>query len=155
MTAEKKIQVKAIKAAETGNMNIMAGRTGGTVLITQGYYIVYMPEKDCMLDLSKIKQVPEEALESYSPENLEKQLKPAKQTNRLMYRNGKRLRLFVSGDSERIWVNEKYAGMFRDGVFHSVDIGKEYSALACTLYGNIRGLILPVKVLKEEENGQV
>lgn len=153
MTAEKKIQVKAIKAAETGNMNIMAGRTGGTVLITQGHYIVYMLEKDCMLDLSKIKQFPEEGLERYSPENLEKQLKEAESTNRLMYRNGKRLRLFVSGDSERIWVNEKYAGMFRGSIFHSVRMREGYSALACTRYGNIRGLILPVKVLEEEENG--
>lgn len=124
-------------------------------MITQGYYIVYMPEQDCMLDLSKLKQLPEEGLERYSPENLEKRLKPVKATNRLMYQYGERLRLFVSGDSERIWVNEKYEDMFRGSIFHSVKMREGYSALACTRYGNIRGLILPVKVLEEEENGQM
>lgn len=148
MRAEKKMQIKAIK---TGNYR--AGMIGEIVMITDGSCIVYMPERDCMIDISKVKEIPKRTLRKYSAERIKELLKPVRLTNKARVTpSGGTLWLFEDKETkERIWINDKYLKMFQSCECYSLDTEEGCSAIVHTRYGKIIGLTLPVRVSEGTE----
>lgn len=57
MTAETRVQIEAIK-----NRDYLGGIYKGTAMITDGRYIVYVPEKDVIINVSKLRNLPEDGM---------------------------------------------------------------------------------------------
>lgn len=146
MLIENKIQIEAIKTRE-----YIAGKSGNTVMISDGRYIVYMPEMDCIIDIEKLKEFPQNGLEKYDPDKLERLLKDVKLTNKSLILSRRMARLLIEKESgKEIWVDNKYLKMFQGCDYYSVDTGDEYKQIVCVRYGKIVGLILPMRVSDED-----
>lgn len=144
MRIEDKAQVKAIKKG-----NCIAGKVGNTIMLSEGHYIAYIPEKQCMLDISRMKQFPEDALIKYSPEEVEKQMKPIELTKKALILTGKMVQLFENEETgTRVWIDSRYLKMFRGHSYYSVEIGEDTSIAFCS-YGRIVGLVLQFIVNEE------
>lgn len=91
MLIEKKVQINAIKTDD-----YRAGKIGNTVVITQGSFAVYVPEEECRLDISKLKEIPINMLEEYSSENLWSLLRPVELTNKVVVLKKSTARLLVN-----------------------------------------------------------
>lgn len=147
MLIEKKVQINAIKTDD-----YRAGKIGNTVVITQGSFAVYVPEEECRLDISKLKEIPINMLEEYSSENLWSLLRPVELTNKVVVLRKSTARLLVNKKTnKKIWVNKKYLKMFKGCGFHLVDMGKKWDILACTRGGRIIGIIFPMDIHGEWE----
>lgn len=148
MLIENKVQIEAIKTRE-----YMAGKIENMVMFTEGYFIVYMAEKDCLIDISKIKEIPKGGLEKHSPGKIESLLKPIKLTNKALIFTERMIRLFESKETgDRIWIDDKYIKMFQGCDFRFADIGEEIKPIVFIRYGKIVGLVLPMRVSEELEN---
>ena len=144
MLVKDKVQIKAIKKG-----NYMAGKAGNTIMLSEGHYIVYMPEKECMVDISKMKQLPEDALLKYRPDKIEELIKPITLTRKAVVFNGWMARLFENEKTgTRVWINDKYIKMFQGHSNNYVEIGGE-TDMVFTSCGRIAGLVLPVIVNEE------
>lgn len=148
MLIENKVQIEAIKTRE-----YMAGKIDNTVMFTEGHFIVYMAEKDCFIDISKIKEFPKDGMEEYSADKIESLLKPIKLTNKALIFTGRTARLFESKETGgRIWLDDKYIKMFSGCDFHSADTGERNNAIVFTRYGKVIGLVLPMRVSEDFED---
>lgn len=147
MLIETKVQIEAIKTK-----SYMAGKVDGVVMFTEGHYIVYVPEKDCLIDVSKIEEIPKKGMEEYSAEKVEKLLKPIERTRKMLVHAGRTVRLFENKETgDRIWVDKKYAKKFEGCKPYLADMGEGYKAIVFTRYGKIVGLVLPVEVSEDAE----
>ena len=147
MLIERKVQIEAIKTK-----SYMAGKADGVVMFTQGDYIVYVPEKDCLINISKIGGLRKEFVEKYNANELEKLLKPIGLTKKMLLYTGTTLRLFENKETgERIWLDQKYAKKFKDCKPYSAYIEECGKAIVFTRYGKIVGLVLPVKLSEDAE----
>lgn len=146
MNAERKVQIKAIKSG-----GYRAGKIGGMVMISNGRFIVYMQEKDCMVDISRLGEMRGKLLELYREEKIREMLKPAVLTEEArIVPDGRMLRLYKDRESEeRIWIDNRYAKMFRGCLPYSIAIEEKNKAIAYTRSGKVIGLVLPVRVMKE------
>lgn len=151
MLIERKVQIEAIKTK-----SYMAGKADGVVMFTQGNYIVYVPEKDCLINISKIGGLRKEIVEKYNANELEKLLKPIGLTKKMLLYTGTTLRLFENKETgERIWLDQKYVKKFKDCKPYSAYIEECDKAIVFTRYGKIVGLVLPVAVPEEMEDKSV
>lgn len=145
MLIENKVQIEAIKTRE-----YMAGKVENTVMFTDGHFIVYITEKDCLIDISKIKEFPKDGLEKYSADKIESLLKPIKLTNKALIFTGRMARLFENKEAgDRIWIDDKYIKMFQGCDFRFADTGEETKPIVFIRYGKIVGLVLPMRVSEE------
>lgn len=104
MLIEKKVQIKAIKTRE-----YMAGKIDNTIMFSEGHFIVYMSEKDCFIDISKIKEFPKEILEAHRADKIEPLLKPIELTIKTLTFTRRTARLLKNSETgDRIWINDKY-----------------------------------------------
>ena len=141
MLIENKVQIKAIKTGK-----YVAGKINGTVMFTEGHFIVYIEEKDCLIDISKIKEFPKDKMEKYSADKIEKLLKPVKLTDEALILTGKTARLFENKETgDKIWLNNKYVKMFGGCKCHSAEIEDGIKDVVFTRYGKVVGLVLPLK----------
>lgn len=141
MLIENKVQIKAIKTRK-----YMAGRVNDTVMFTEGHFIVYIAEKDCLIDVSKIKEFPKDKMEKYSAYKIEKLLKPVRLTDEAKMFTEKTARLFENEETgDRIWLDNKYIKMFDGCKCHSAETEGGIKAVVFTRYGKITGLVLPLK----------
>lgn len=148
MLIENKVQIKAIKTRE-----YMAGKIDNTVMFTDGRFIVYIEEKDCLIDISKIKEFPKDSMEKYSADKIESLLKPIKLTNKALIFTGRTARLFENKETGvRIWLDDKYIKMFNGCDFHSTGTMEQDSPIVFTRYGKVIGLALPMRVSKDFED---
>lgn len=146
MLVEKRVQINAIKTDA-----YRAGKIGDTVVITQGCFAVYILEGECKLDISKLKDIPGDALEGLNPDKMEGKLKTVKLTNKAFALRRGTARLLVNREAnKKIWINKKYLKMFKGCVFRLVDTGEKWDVLACIRAGRIVGIILPVDLYEEE-----
>lgn len=148
MLIENKVQIEAIKTRE-----YMGGKIENTVMFTEGHFIVYMTEKDCLIDISKIKEFPKDGLEKHSTDKIESLLKPIKLTNKALIFIGRTARLFENKETgDKIWLDDKYIKMFQGCDFRFVDMGEETKPIVFIRYGKIVGLVLPMRVSEEFED---
>lgn len=148
MLIENKVQIEAIKTRE-----YMAGKIENTVMFTEGHFIVYIAEKDCLIDISKIKEFPKDGLEKYSTDKIESLLKPIKLTNKALIFTGRTARLFENKETgDRIWLDDKYIKMFNGCDFHSAGTEEQDSTIVFTRYGKVIGLVLPMRVSEDFED---
>lgn len=151
MLIERKVQIEAIKTK-----SYMAGKADGVVMFTYGNYIVYVPEKDCLIDISKIGGLRKEFVEKYNANEVEKLLKPIGLTKKMLLYIGATLRLFENKKTgERIWLNKKYVKKFEGCRPYSVDMGERGKAIVFKRGGKIVGLVLPVAIPEEMEDKSV
>lgn len=148
MLIENKVQIEAIKTRE-----YMGGKIENTVMFTEGHFIVHMAEKDCLIDISKIKEFPKDGLEKHSTDKIESLLKPIKLTNKALIFTGRTARLFENKETgDKIWLDDKYIKMFQGCDFRFVDMGEETKPIVFIRYGKIVGLVLPMIVSEEFED---
>lgn len=148
MLIENKVQIEAIKTRE-----YMAGKIDNTVMFTEGHFIVYVAEKDCLIDISKIKEFPKDGMEKHSADKIEGLLKPIKLTNKALIFTGRIARLFENKETgDRIWLDDKYIKMFNGCDFHSADTEEQGNVIVFTRYGKIVGLVLPLRVSEDFED---
>lgn len=148
MLIENKVQIEAIKTRE-----YMAGKIDNTVMFTEGHFIVYIKEKDCLVDISKIKEFPKDGMEKYSADKIESLLKPIKLTNKALIFTGRTARLFENKETGgRIWLDDKYIKMFNGCDFHSAGTREQDSPIVFTRYGKVIGLVLPMRVSEDFED---
>lgn len=148
MLIENEVQIEAIKTRE-----YMAGKIDNTVMFTEGHFIVYMAEKDCLIDISKIKEFPKDGMEEYSADKIESLLKPIKLTNKALIFTGRTARLFENKETgDRIWLDDKYIKMFNGCDFYSVGTMGQDNPIAFTRCGKIIGLVLPMRVSEDFED---
>ena len=144
MRIEDKAQVKAIKKG-----NCIAGKVRDTIMLSEGHYIVYMPETKCMIDTYRMKQFAKDVLIKYSPDEVEKRMKPIELTKKALILTGKEVRLFENEETgTRVWIDRRYVKMFRGYSCHYAEIGEDTVIVFCS-YGRIVGLVLPVIVNEE------
>lgn len=65
MTAETRVQIEVVK-----NRDYLGGIYKGTAMITDGRYIVYIPEKDAIINIPKLRNLSEDGMKRFSPEEL-------------------------------------------------------------------------------------
>lgn len=141
MLVENKIQIEAIKTR-----NYLACKDEKTVMITDGRMIVYMSEKDCLIDISKLKRLEKKGIEKYSREKLKEKLAKINLSKKGFFFDRRVARLYENDSGDRIWLDAKYIKMFDGCDTYSVDTGDNYKPIAFTRYGEIVGLALPVRV---------
>lgn len=142
MLAEKKVQIEAIKTKE-----YMAGKINDTIMFTNREIIIYIPEKDCLIDISKIKEIPKARLEELSTDKIENLLKPIELTKKAIFFGGITARLFEDKETgDRIWINDKYLKMFKGYNSYSANIGGGMKPIVFTRNDKIVGLVLPVRI---------
>ena len=147
MSIETKVQIEAIKTK-----SYMAGKADGTVMFAEGHYIVYVQEKDCLIDVSKINELPKKCMEEYRAEKVEKLLKPIGLTRKMLIHAGRTVRLFENRETgDRIWFDQKYVKEFKDCRPYLADMGEGYKAIVFKAGGKIIGLVLPVMVSEDTE----
>ena len=145
MLIENKVQIKAIKTRK-----YMAGKVNGTVMFTEGHFIVYIAEKDCLIDISKIKEFPKDKMEKYSADKIEKLLKPVKLTNEALISVGRAARLFENKETgDRIWLDNRYVKMFDGCNPYSAETEDGIKAVAFIRYGKITGLVIPLRIQED------
>ena len=93
MTAETKIQIEVIK-----NRDYLGGIYKGTAMITDGRYIVYVPEKDVIINVSKLRDLSEDGMKRFSPEELMVKMKPALITRKALILSSGLVRCFQCGE---------------------------------------------------------
>lgn len=142
MLIENKVQIKAIK---TGRY--MAGKADGTIMLSDGRFIVYIPEKDCVIDMTKIKELPKDILEVYRADKIELLLRPIELTNKALIFTGRTARLLENRETgDRIWLDDKHIKMFQGCSFHSADTEKQCKVAAFTKYGKLVGIVMPMNI---------
>lgn len=147
MLIETKVQIEAIKTK-----SYMAGKMDGIIMFTQGHYIVYVQEKDLLIDVSKIEEIPKKGMEEYSAEKVEKFLKPIEKTRKMLLCTGSTLRLFENKKTgDRIWINQKYVKNFDNCRPYSADMGEGVKVIVFKREEKIIGLVLPAKVSEDIE----
>ncbi len=147
MLIERKVQIEAIKTK-----SYMAGKADGVVMFTQGHYIVYVPEKYCLIDISKIRGLRKEFVEKYNANEVEKLLKPIGKTRKMLLYAGRIVRLFENKETgERIWIDKKYAKKFEDCRPYLADIAEWGRFIVFKRGEKIVGLVLPVEVSEDAE----
>ena len=125
MLIERKVQIEAIKTK-----SYMADRMGDTIMFTEGHYIVYVPEKYCLIDISKIDRFRSGCAGEFSAEKVEKLLKPIGATRKMLLYAGRTVRLFENRTTgERIWLDKKYVKKFEGCRPYSVDMGERGKAI--------------------------
>lgn len=147
MLVENKIQIEAIKTR-----NYLAEENDNTVMITDGYMIVYIPKDDCLIDISKLRQVGEKFLRNYDREKLKKKLVKARLSKRALFLDKRTVRLYESDLGVKIWLDTKYIKLFDGCDTYSVDTGGDYKMIAFVRYEEIIGLVLPVRVGNDSWN---
>lgn len=141
MLIENKVQIKAIKTRKYA-----AGEINGTVMFTEGHFIVYVAERDCLIDISKIREFTKDGTEKYSADKIEKLLKPARLTNIALVFPERTARLFKDVETgDGIWLDNKYIKMFDGCTCYSAEIEDGIKAVVFVRYGKITGLVLPLK----------
>ena len=98
MLIENKVQMKAIK---TGRY--MAGKADSTVMLSEGCFIAYIPEKECFIDIPKLKQLPKEIIEAYRADKIEPLLRPIELTNKALIFKGKKARLLENRETAKVY----------------------------------------------------
>lgn len=141
MLVENKIQIEAIKTR-----NYLVGKHEKTVMITDGHMMVYMSEEDCLIDISKLKQFGEKGIEKYSREKLKEKLVKINLSKKGFFFDRRAVRLYENDSGDRIWLDTKYIKMFDGCDTYSVDTGDVCKLIVFTRYGEIVGLVLPVRV---------
>lgn len=147
MLIERKVQIEAIK-----NRSFSARRVNNTIMFTEGHYIVYVPEKECLIDISKINGFKSDCAEKFSAEKVEKLLKPIGKTRKMMLYTGATLRLFENKETgDKIWLKQKYVKKFEDCRPYSADMGEGVKFIVFKRGEKIVGLVLPVTVSEDAE----
>ncbi len=147
MLVENRVQIEAIKTRD-----YMAGKVGNTIMFTEGHFIVYMEEKDCVIDISKMKEFPKDGLEKHSPEKIEGLLTKMELTNKALIFTGRTARLFENKEIKgRIWIDDKYLKMFQNCEYFSANTNEKYKPLVFKRYGKIVGLVLPMTISEEKD----
>lgn len=109
------------------------------------------PETQCMLDGSRMKQFPEDAMIKYRPDKIEELIQPVNPTNKAVILYKGVARLFENKETgTRIWIDTKYIKMFKGCAYNYVETGGE-TDIVFTNYGKIAGLVLPVRMPEEQE----
>lgn len=144
MLIEDKVQIEAVKTR-----SYMMGEIDGKVMITQGRYIVFVKKEDFLLDIDKQKKLPEDGVKHFSTENIQSQMRAAKLSNRMLTTGKSILRAIRDEETgEYAWFDNKYLKMF-DGCTPNLikhPENSEYYDAVFTRYGEIIGIILPVRV---------
>ena len=147
MLIEDKVQIEAVKTR-----SYMMGEIDGKVMITQGRYIVSVKKEDFLLDIDKQKKLPEDGLEHYSTENIQSKMRAAKLSNRMLATGKSILRAIRDEETgEYAWFDNKYLKMFDGCVPKLIKYPEcseyfEYYDAVFTRYGEIVGILLPVRV---------
>lgn len=115
-------------------------------MITDGHMMVYMSEEDCLIDISKLKQFGEKGIEKYSREKLKEKLVKINLSKKGFFFDRRAVRLYENDSGDRIWLDTKYIKMFDGCDTYSVDTGDVCKLIVFTRYGEIVGLVLPVRV---------
>lgn len=142
MLIENKIQIEAIKTRD-----YLFGEVGGMVVVSTGHVMVYLNEKDCLLDISKQKKISGDGLAKYDPETIMENKREAKISHRLIDEGCGRMFLGVvdKETGEYAWFNRKYIKMFSDCTIWLVR-QEDYYYAAFTRYGKLVGIVMPVRV---------
>ena len=130
MLIEDKVQIEAVKTR-----SYMMGEIDGKVMITQGRYIVFVKKEDFLLDIDKQKKLPEDGVKHFSTENIQSQMRAAKLSNRMLT-TGKSILRAIRDETTGgyAWFDNEHPG------------NSEYYNAVFTRYGEIIGIILPVRV---------
>lgn len=144
MLIEDKVQIEAVKTR-----SYMMGEIDGKVMITQGRYIVFVKKEDFLFDIDKQKKLPEDGVKHFSTENIQSQMRAAKLSNRMLT-TGKSILRAIRDETTGgyAWFDNKYLKMF-DGCTPNLikhPGNSEYYNAVFTRYGEIIGIILPVRV---------
>lgn len=144
MLIEDKVQIEAVKTR-----SYMMGEIDGKVMITQGRYIVFVKKEDFLLDIDKQKKLPEDGVKHFSTENIQSQMRAAKLSNRMLT-TGKSILRTIRDETTGgyAWFDNEYLKMF-DGCTPNLikhPGNSEYYNAVFTRYGEIIGIILPVRV---------
>ena len=144
MLIEDKVQIEAVKTR-----SYMMGEIDGKVMITQGRYIVFVKKEDFLLDIDKQKKLPEDGVKHFSTENIQSQMRAAKLSNRMLT-TGKSILRAIRDETtgEYAWFDNKYLKMFYVCTPNLIKYqgNSEYYDAVFTRYGEIIGIILPVRV---------
>lgn len=143
MTAETRVQIEVVK-----NRDYLGGIYKGTAMITDGIYIVYIPEKDAIINISKLRNLPEDGMKRFSPEELMAKMKPALITRKALILGSGLVRCFQCGEDGELYIQDKYYKMFKEcEPYYVVDDG--HKNIVFVRYGVIVGLVLPMRISEE------
>lgn len=147
MKAEYQFQIDAIKGVKIYYVELEK-----LIFITDGHAGVYLSERELKIDKSKMIQMkPSKDSISFSPENLLKERTPAKESNIAYKMNSKwAIKLSSKDSGEYCYVQEKYLKMFKG--YNSIFIKSPKDPVLIYRYGVPYGIILPVRILGEEES---
>lgn len=143
MTAETRVQIEVVK-----NRDYLGGIYKGTAMITDGRYIVYIPEKDVIINIPKLRNLPEDGMKRFSPEELMAKMKPALITRKALILSSGLVRCFQCGEDGESYIQDKYYKMFKEcKPYYVVDDG--HKNIVFVRYGVIVGLVLPMRISEE------
>lgn len=143
MTAETRVQIEVVK-----NRDYLGGIYKGTAMITDGRYIVYIPEKDAIINIPKLRNLSEDGMKRFSPEELMAKMKPALITRKALILSSGLVRCFQCGEDGESYIQDKYYKMFKEcKPYYVVDDG--HKNIVFVRYGVIVGLVLPMRISEE------
>lgn len=143
MSIGNKVQIEVIK-----NGKYMAGKVNNTILFSNGQFICYVSEESCLIDISKIKELPMDGREKFSEDKIRETMIPIELTNEALIFSDRTIQLFENMDN-RIWIDSKYVKMFKDYDYYSAYIEDGTKVIVFTKCEKIVGLVLPAEITEK------
>lgn len=142
MLIENKVQIEAIKTRD-----YFCSERDGIVYISNGSFIVYVKQKDCLLDITKQKNIFMNEIEHFWYENVMKKARKATVSNRVLIIGRGSLRGIKDDETGKyFWFDNRYFNMFKNCKVFLLEEDKDgFSPGVFTRYGEPIGVVLPVR----------